>query len=325
MKEPKIGITQGHAGGVGYEVILKAFSETPLLELCQPIVYGNWQLASEHRQALALETNFLRLGDDEQPKDNVLNIRNTAQVEIPMLLGSNSPEGVQAEETCRQRALDDCKQGLIDAVVHAPSNTELQTDSEQMRVLVGEQMRVADATGTNKEEEVVAMLTTEWMEQRIKQFNHTLKRDFLITRPRIAVLSLHDDDQKEETDILMPAIEKVIGDRINAFGPFPAEKFFADGDYLFYDGVIALTSAQAEAPFRQQKDSYAVSYLAEQEIVQTAPWQNAGLKIAGKGEASTLSFTNAIYLATDIIRHRADYDLAHHDPLQKLYADKRER
>ena len=37
----RIGITQGDINGVGYEVILKTFSDPTMLELCTPIIYGS--------------------------------------------------------------------------------------------------------------------------------------------------------------------------------------------------------------------------------------------------------------------------------------------
>ena len=48
-KKIRIGITQGDANGIGYELILKTFADAELLELCTPIVYGSPKLATYHR------------------------------------------------------------------------------------------------------------------------------------------------------------------------------------------------------------------------------------------------------------------------------------
>ena len=44
----RVGITQGDINGVGYEVILKTFSDPVMLELCTPIIYGSPKVAAYH-------------------------------------------------------------------------------------------------------------------------------------------------------------------------------------------------------------------------------------------------------------------------------------
>ena len=50
----KVGITHGDINGIGYEVILKTFSDTRMAELCTPIIYGSSKIAAYHRKALEL-------------------------------------------------------------------------------------------------------------------------------------------------------------------------------------------------------------------------------------------------------------------------------
>ena len=45
----KVGITHGDINGIGYEVILKTFSDTRMAELCTPIIYGSSKIAAYHR------------------------------------------------------------------------------------------------------------------------------------------------------------------------------------------------------------------------------------------------------------------------------------
>mgnify|MGYP000428327171 CR=1 FL=1 len=63
MKNGKIlvGITHGDINGVGYEIILKLFSEPMMLELCTPIIYGSPKVATYHRKAMELTTNFVTI------------------------------------------------------------------------------------------------------------------------------------------------------------------------------------------------------------------------------------------------------------------------
>ena len=64
----RVGITHGDMNGIGYETILKAFSQPTLFELCTPIVYGSDQAAQVHRQQLGLETTWKVVAQLRQPK-----------------------------------------------------------------------------------------------------------------------------------------------------------------------------------------------------------------------------------------------------------------
>lgn len=250
-------------------------------ELCVPVVYGNMTEAEAKRQALQLETRLAKADSAAHAKENRVNF-----VEAPL------PEGLAILMHCEN---------------------QLTPKGDEMLMMVGENMRIAIATTATDKATASADLTQETVEAYINRLNNWIKRDFRLTRPRLAILSLNESDEQVETDVLMPAIEQVIGDRVNAFGPFPAKEFFAEGDYQNYDGILAFYPRQAEQAFRDENASFAVCYLAGQEMVQTAPVQ-----------ARDLDFTNAIYLAFDIRRNRIAYDKAYANPLQKLFHDKRE-
>ncbi len=47
----RVGITHGDINGIGYEVILKTFSDQRMTELCVPIIYGSSKVAAYHRKA----------------------------------------------------------------------------------------------------------------------------------------------------------------------------------------------------------------------------------------------------------------------------------
>ena len=57
-KKIRVAITHGDTNGIGYEVILKAFDDPAMLDLCTPIIYGSPKVAAYHRKALSLETQF---------------------------------------------------------------------------------------------------------------------------------------------------------------------------------------------------------------------------------------------------------------------------
>ena len=70
----RIGITQGDINGVGYEVILKTFSDPTMLELCTPIIYGSPKVAAYHRKSLDLPTNFSIVNSASEAAPNRLSV-----------------------------------------------------------------------------------------------------------------------------------------------------------------------------------------------------------------------------------------------------------
>ena len=118
----RIGITQGDINGVGYEVILKTFSDPTMLELCTPIIYGSPKVAAYHRKAMDIQTNFsiVNSADDAQP--DKLSIVNCTEDELKVELSKPTPEAGKAALDALERALQDYREGMIDVLVTAPIN-----------------------------------------------------------------------------------------------------------------------------------------------------------------------------------------------------------
>ena len=112
----RVGITHGDINGIGYETILKAFSQPTLLELCTPIVYGSDQAAQIHRQQLGLETTWKVVASAESAEEEQLNLVDIAEgAEVKVEFGQPSAEawafGTQGSRTrCRrhQQRKDRC-------------------------------------------------------------------------------------------------------------------------------------------------------------------------------------------------------------------------
>jgi len=158
--------------------------------------------------------------------------------------------------------------------------------------------------------EMGKVLSTELVLRKIKILNDSLLKDFLCTHPKIAVLSLnpHAGDKgllgNEEINILKPAINQAFDQNINAFGPFPADGFFASGQYEQFDAVLAMYHDQGMIPFKLLAYEGGVNFTAGLPIVRTSPAHGTGYDIAGKNIASPASMRNAIYWAVDILNNR---------------------
>ncbi len=351
MEERKIrvAITQGDTNGVGYEVILKVFADPAMLELCTPVIYGSPKIAAYHRKALSLETNFSIVSRAEEIRDGRLNLLTCFDDEVKVELGQPSAEAGEAALKALDRAMTDYRSGLYDVLVTAPINkstihspgfqfpghteyieTSVGEGKKALMILMNENLRVALVTTHLPIKDVAHAITKEAIVEKATIFHQALKRDFRISAPRIAVLSLnpHAGDNgllgSEEKEVIAPAIEELASKGIQAFGPYPADGFFGSGTYDYFDGVLAMYHDQGLAPFKTIALESGVNYTAGLPIVRTSPDHGTAYDIAGQGKADENSMRQAIYTAIDVWRNRQNYDEPLKNPLPKLFHEKRE-
>ncbi len=345
----RVGITQGDTNGIGYEIILKTFAEPALLELCTPIIYGNPRIATYHRKSMELTTNFASVQQADEILPDRLNMVVVDDAEVKIDLGQSSPEAGQQALKALQRALADYKEGKIDVLVTAPINkygiqsdefrfpghteyiqAEVGEGNEALMILMNERLRVALVTAHLPLSEVPAAITVERIMARLRTLHLALCRDFAISGPRIAVLSLnpHAGENgllgKEETEVIAPAIAQAAEEGISVFGPYAADGFFGSRMYEHYDAVLAMYHDQGLTVFKTLAMEDGVNYTAGLPLVRTSPDHGTAYDIAGKGVADENSFRQAIYTAIDVWRNRIRYDEARENPLPKLYSERRE-
>ena len=351
MEERKIrvAITHGDTNGVGYEVIFKVFADPAMLELCTPVIYGSPKIAAYHRKALSLETNFSIISNAEDVRDGRLNLLTCFDDEVKVELGQPSAEAGEAALKALDRAMTDYRSGLYDVLVTAPINkstihspgfqfpghteyieTSVGEGQKALMILMNENLRVALVTTHLPIKDVARAITKEAIIEKATIFHQALKRDFRISAPRIAVLSLnpHAGDNgllgSEEKEIIAPAVEELATKGVQAFGPYPADGFFGSGAYDHFDGVLAMYHDQGLAPFKTIALDSGVNYTAGLPIVRTSPDHGTAYDIAGQGKADENSMRQAIYTAIDVWRNRQNYDEPLQNPLPKLFHEKRE-
>lgn len=351
MEERKIrvGITHGDINGIGYEVILKAFSDPTMLELCTPVVYGSPKVAAYHRKAMDIQTNFSIINAASEIQDGRLNIMNCIDDELKVELTKPTPEAGQAALAALERAMGDYQEGLFDVLVTAPINKHtIQSDTfhfpghteyieqrvgegqKALMILLKNDFRVALVTGHLPVSEIVHELSKELIQEKMAIFHRSLKYDFGIDSPRIAVFSLnpHAGDNgllgKEEQNIIIPAIKEMTAKGIQCFGPYPADGFMGSGNYTHFDGILAMYHDQGLAPFKALAMDEGVNFTAGLPIVRTSPAHGTAYDIAGKGIASEDSFRQAVYVAIDVFRNRCMEREISARPLRKQYYEKRD-
>lgn len=345
----RVGITQGDINGVGYEVILKTFSDPMMLELCKPIIYGSPKVATYHRKAMDLPANFSIVNSASEAVDNKLSVVNCTDDEVKVEFSKADPEAGKAALGALEKAIEEYKAGLIDVIVTAPINKhtiqseeftfpghteyieqKLGEGQKALMILMKDDFRVALVTGHIPVGQIAAELTKDLIEEKLTIFNRSLKQDFGISAPRIAVLSLnpHAGDGgllgKEEEEIIIPAIQEMTAKGVFCFGPFPSDGFMGSGNFQYFDGILAMYHDQGLAPFKALAMDEGVNFTAGLPVVRTSPAHGTAYDIAGKGLASEDSFRQAIYVAIDVFRNRQHEKAARHNPLRKQYYEKRD-
>ncbi|MDR0682431.1 MAG: 4-hydroxythreonine-4-phosphate dehydrogenase PdxA [Dysgonamonadaceae bacterium] len=333
----KVGICQGNTNGIAYELIIKAFGDARMYELCIPIIYGSSKVLAYHRKNLESQSlNVSNINKTEEAGVNRLNVFNITNEEIIVEFGKLTNESVKISDKALKKALEELKAKAIDVLITTPGTTDpipllepaTKNENKNLKILVNDSLRIALATNNIPFSKIISSLTVESLTEKIKILQSTLIRDFMITSPRIAVLSLnpHADIKgnhgKEEDEIIIPAIKAAAEESIFCIGPYSADDFFHSEAYLKFDAVLAMYYDQGMIAFQTLTQGEGVIFTANLPYIITAPNQNISLEKAGKNLTSPLSLRNALYLAIDIHRNRATDKEINKDPLKKLYLER---
>lgn len=327
----KIGISIGDVNGIGLEVIIKTLMDNRILNYCTPIVYGHTKVASFHRKTMNIsEFNFNVVSEPEQAQDKRANMINCWEEDVRIELGMTTTTGGKYAFISLERALDDLIAGKTDALVTAPINKHnIQSENFQfaghteyiqaktnapdsLMFLVSEDIRVGVVTGHIPVKEIPEKISKEKILSKLAMMSESLKKDFWIQKPKIAVLGLnpHAGDNgligNEELEIIIPAIAEANAQGIFAFGPYAADGFFAAHTYSKFDGVLAMYHDQGLIPFKQIAFHNGVNFTAGLPVVRTSPDHGTGYDIAGKNLASENSFREALFTAINIVERRRE-------------------
>ena len=348
-KKIRVAITHGDTNGIGYELIFKTFAESEMLDFCTPIIYGSPKVAAYYRKAMNLPAQFSIIQKAEDAEEGRINLLAAVDEEVKVDMGMPTYESGAAAIKALDRAMTDFRDNLYDVLITAPINNQnaqiegfpfkghkhyietcLGEGQEALSILVGGDLRIASVTEKTPFKNVIAGITEERIIERVKLMQQTIKRDFLITNPRIAVLALNPRSNeeescgKEESEIIIPAIDKLAEQGVQAFGPYAADEFFGKGYFSDFDGIMAMYHDQATTPFHSLYTENGVIYTAGLPIIHTAANMTPSYSIAGCNEADEASFRQAVFLAIDAFQSRNSYDEAIENPLPKLYHEKRD-
>ncbi|CAN5880497.1 4-hydroxythreonine-4-phosphate dehydrogenase PdxA [soil metagenome] len=327
--KPKIGITLGDFNGIGPEVILKTLADPRVLNFCTPFIYGSAPLLRRYRKLFNIENlSFQQLKAGEPPVPKKISVVSCWEEDYEIQPGTPSPESGRGALLSLQSAVGDLKNGLLEGIVTAPidkdniqseefrfpGHTEYFTTTfgapESLMFLVGQSLRVATVTGHLPLKEVSSALSVPLLLQKLTILLKSLKEDFGLAKPRVAVLGLNPHAGEkgllgtEEGEIIFPALKELKEKGHLVFGPYPADGFFGNAQYTKFDATLSMYHDQGLIPFKTLAFETGVNFTAGLPIVRTSPDHGTAYDLAGKNLANESSFREALFLACDIIRRR---------------------
>jgi 4-hydroxythreonine-4-phosphate dehydrogenase len=330
--KPIIGLTIGDYNGIGTEIILKTLIEPRILQLFTPVIYGSIKIIQKYRKILQmpdLPFHIITKASQANPrKINIFTVQHEPHHSLEVETGKLTTEAGEYAVLCLQQATNDIIAGEIQGIVTAPihkNNTQSEAfpyaghteylakasqSEEHLMILHSENMCVSMVTTHIPVAEVSGQLTRDKIQRKINLLINTLKNDFNISKPRIAVLGLnpHAGDGGviggEETQIIEPVVEDFRKKGQLVFGAFSPDAFFGRQSYKKYDAVLGMYHDQVLIPFKMLNMENGVNFTAGLPFVRTSPDHGTAFDIAGKNIADETSFRQAIFLALDIIKSR---------------------
>lgn len=329
MDKIRLGISIGDINGIGLEVIIKALNHAQILNLCTPVIYGSSKVLSYHKNVVGIDDfHFSTTKGAERLKKGAVNIVNCWQDDVSITLGKLSESSGKYAKISLEQAVVDLKNGYIDALVTAPINkkamhnanfpfpghTEFLADAfevkDSLMFMVNDSLRVGLVTNHLPLKDVPAAITKEAVKKKLNLLHDSLKVDFGIDKPKIAVLGLnpHASDDgvigEEDESVIRPVVIEAKKKGMLAMGPFPADGFFGSVQYRKFDGILAMYHDQGLIPFKALSFGEGVNFTAGLPIVRTSPDHGTAYEIAGLNKANPSSFRQALFVAIDVTKNR---------------------
>ncbi len=341
--KPIIGISIGDINGIGPELCIKALSDSRILEFCTPVIFGSSKVINYYRKGIADNNfNFTQLNDLSKPNPKQANVLNCWQDDIVITPGELNETGGKYAAISLNAAVEALKkdeiQGLVTAPIHKKniqSNTFNFTGHtpylqnafgvpDVLMLMCADNMKVGLVTEHVAVKDVAQHLTKQKIVSKLKLMHESLRKDFGINKPKIAVLGLnpHAGDEgligKEEKEIIQPAILEAKQQNILAVGTYSADAFFARNMYNAFDAVLAMYHDQGLIPFKSLAFGEGINYTAGLPIVRTSPDHGTAFDIAGKNIANPESMVAAIFECIEIINMRNSFSEMRINPLKKV-------
>lgn len=316
----------GDPAGIGPEVILKAFQKNEDLPF-RAVVVGDAAFLREAdaRFATGISIRSIPTVKEALFQPGTLDVIDLANVPASLPRGQASAAGGQASVEYIRKAVDLVMRREADAITTAPINkeslhlaghlypghtellAELTGGHDVALMLAGNKLRVVLVTTHVPLNEVKSLITCERV-SRIIRITHRWLIQHVTETPRIALAGLnpHCGDGgifgTEETTAILPALEEVRREGIQAEGPFSADALFPRARFGGYDAVLAMYHDQGMIPIKMESLGSAVNITLGLPLIRTSPDHGTAYDIAWQGIASPDSMKGALYMAARLLK-----------------------
>lgn len=347
-KRVRIAVSMGDPNGIGPEILAKALSDATVTDRIELVPVGASSVLDYYLERSASSSagsgasaSGSATSGAAAPVGSTFHVEEVAaDPEFELLPGRADHHAGQLAMQSVARAVELCLDGTVDAMTTCPISKEViaragydfpghtefiaeRTETnEVLMMMVAGGLRVGLVTAHLPLARVAESVTPRRVQRTIRLMAASLRRDFGLERPRIAVLGLnpHAGDGgvlgREELEVITPALAG-LADDAELTGPFPADGFFGSGKWKEVDGVVAMYHDQGLGPFKALSFGKGVNMTAGLPIVRTSPDHGTGFDIAGSGRADASSLKAALHLAADVAlrrKHGASSEHQDHSP-----------
>lgn len=330
--KPIIAVTIGDFNGIGPEIALRSTLDPSVKRICTPLLIGPIGIFERTARQLKLKQKISKVAIPILQHSNIPIIDVGDGIEADIQYGIPTKSSGKSAGVAIERAVELCMQGKVAAMVTAPVSKEalnlagynfpghtemialLSRSQRVAMLLVSKRMKIGLVTIHTGLKNIVAQISKEKIIEKISIIDESLKTDFQIKKPKLAILALNPHCGEngligtEENEIINPAVTESQAAGILAEGPFSADAFFGKHEYKKYDAVISMYHDQGLIPLKMSSFGKGVNFSAGLKIIRTSPDHGTAYDIAGKNKANLSSMLEAIGLAVQITKNRNMYD-----------------
>ena len=323
---PFVAVTMGDGAGVGPEVVVGALVEPEIAALCRPVVIGDAQRLRAAAEILGVDADVVSVEsvEDAEFTPRRVNVIDLGLLPADLPWGKLSPVAGHAAYEYIRVASELAMAGRVQAICTAPLNkealhagghvfpghTELLahlTGTEEVSMMLNSpRIRVIHVTTHIGLIDAVAKIEPGLVERTVRRGHEALQRAG-IPAPRIAVCGINPHAGEnglfgygEEEEKIVPAIERLQADGIDARGPLPADTVFFVAGRGDYDLVVAMYHDQGHGPVKVLGIEAGVNITVGLPVIRTSVDHGTAFDIAGTGKVEVGSMVEALRQAAQM-------------------------
>ncbi|WP_329445430.1 4-hydroxythreonine-4-phosphate dehydrogenase PdxA [Streptomyces canus] len=323
---PLIAVTMGDGAGIGPEVIVPALLHPDTLARCRPVVIGDTGRLRQAAAILGVDCDIVSVtapGEAEFPPGRV-NVVDLDLLPADLPWGELSALAGEAAYQYVRVAADLAMKGAVHGICTAPLNKEALHLAGH--VYPGHTELLAHLTGVD---EVSMMLSTPkvkvihvtthiglidavrriepgLVERTVRRGHEAMVRAG-VAKPVIGVCGINPHAGEnglfgygEEEEKIVPALDVLRADGIDARGPLPADTAFFLAGRGDYDLIVAMYHDQGHGPVKVLGIEAGVNLTVGLPVIRTSVDHGTAFDIAGKGVAEAGSMVEAVRQAAEM-------------------------